>query len=184
MATQGDIARHLGLDVSSVNKILHHKPGAKFRKATVDQVFRAARKLGFRVEALKHAHRRADPRLKVRIFCGITLYRESRELFEHLTALAIEGDPAEDADLKTRVRPPMGVLQRLHPEAELASGAEDLVDRGFAELRAWLVVQDLVHRGNIKAKVSRDIALRRHQPSSSGRTRSIEKPPFLMIEKP
>ena len=81
MATQGDIARHLGLDVSSVNKILHHKPGAKFRKATVDQVFRAARKLGFRVEALKHAHRRADPRLKVRIFCGITLYREGGEVF-------------------------------------------------------------------------------------------------------
>jgi len=93
MATQGDIAKHLGLDVSSVNKILHHKPGAKFRKATVDQVFRAARKLGFRVEALKHAHRRADPRQKVRISCEITLYREGGEVFDRGTALATELSP-------------------------------------------------------------------------------------------
>jgi len=93
MATQIDIARHVGLDVSSVNKILHQKPGSKFREATVDQVFRAAKKLGYRVEALKHAHRRSDGRRKVRIPCEITLYLRGGDVFDAGAAVATELSP-------------------------------------------------------------------------------------------
>jgi DNA-binding LacI/PurR family transcriptional regulator len=46
-ATQVDIAREVGLDVSSVNKILNQKAGPKFKKATVKKVLSAAKRLGY-----------------------------------------------------------------------------------------------------------------------------------------
>lgn len=74
MVTQRDIAREVGIDVSSVNKILHHKPGSVFRKATTNRVFRAARKLGYRVALPRHGHRRVGVRRKVDLACELTLY--------------------------------------------------------------------------------------------------------------
>lgn len=49
-ATQVDIARRVGLEVSSVNKILNKAPGTSFKKSTVAMVFRVARQLGYRLE--------------------------------------------------------------------------------------------------------------------------------------
>lgn len=46
-ATQVDIAREVGLDVSSVNKCLNGKAGAVFKKSTVKRVFAAAKRLGY-----------------------------------------------------------------------------------------------------------------------------------------
>lgn len=48
MVTQADIARKVGLDVSSVNKILNQIPGAVFHTRTKQAVFRTARELGYR----------------------------------------------------------------------------------------------------------------------------------------
>ena len=45
--TQTEIARIVGLDVSSVNKILNQTPGATFSKATIAKVFRVAKRLGY-----------------------------------------------------------------------------------------------------------------------------------------
>lgn len=46
-ATQADVARLIGVDVSTVNKILNRKSGPKFRKSTVHSVFKAARQIGY-----------------------------------------------------------------------------------------------------------------------------------------
>ena len=90
MVTQHDIARRTGLDVSTVNKILHHKPGSSFREDTVAKVFRAARALGYPVEALKHPHRRADGRRAVSLHCRLTFYRGGGETFDEGAAILSE----------------------------------------------------------------------------------------------
>lgn len=46
-ATQADVARLIGVDVSTVNKILNQKPGPKFKKSTIHSVFKAARTVGY-----------------------------------------------------------------------------------------------------------------------------------------
>lgn len=63
--TQSEIARRLGVDVSTVNKILNEKAGAKFQKTTVDAVLRAARELGYDFDRRKYTHRRTHPRRRV-----------------------------------------------------------------------------------------------------------------------
>jgi len=45
--TQVDIAKEIGLDVSSVNKILNKRGGAVFHKNTIKRVFVAARRMGY-----------------------------------------------------------------------------------------------------------------------------------------
>ena len=45
--TQKDIARVVGLDVSSVNKILNKKAGPVFKATTIKRVFQTARKMGY-----------------------------------------------------------------------------------------------------------------------------------------
>jgi len=63
-ATQVEIARRAGLDVSSVNKILNRRPGPVFKKATVDKVFRLAKKMGYSLDRLKRSHGRLHERHK------------------------------------------------------------------------------------------------------------------------
>lgn len=46
-ATQMQIAQELGLDVSTVNKCLNRTNGPKFRKETIQKVFRKAKELGY-----------------------------------------------------------------------------------------------------------------------------------------
>jgi transcriptional regulator with XRE-family HTH domain len=58
--TQLEIARRVGLDVSSVNKILNRRPGPVFKKDTIKQVFKVARELGYDFTRLKYHHKRAQ----------------------------------------------------------------------------------------------------------------------------
>ncbi|HEU4339851.1 MAG TPA: PilZ domain-containing protein, partial [Planctomycetota bacterium] len=67
MITQGEIARRLGLDVSSVNKILNKRAGPVFRKDTIKKVFKTARELGYDFGRLKYTHRRQFERREVAI---------------------------------------------------------------------------------------------------------------------
>jgi DNA-binding LacI/PurR family transcriptional regulator len=46
MVTQVEIAKHVGIDVSSVNKIINKSPG-KFKKETIAAVFKAAKKFKY-----------------------------------------------------------------------------------------------------------------------------------------
>lgn len=45
--TQGDIAKRVGMDVSTVNKILNKRAGPVFRKSTIRKVFRTAKRMGY-----------------------------------------------------------------------------------------------------------------------------------------
>lgn len=45
--TQVEIAKRVGLDVSSVNKILNRVPGPTFRKDTIKRVLAAAKEVGY-----------------------------------------------------------------------------------------------------------------------------------------
>lgn len=47
MVTQKQIAKAVGLDCSSVNKILNKTPYAVFRRKTVNHVLRVARRMGY-----------------------------------------------------------------------------------------------------------------------------------------
>lgn len=47
MVTQVQIARVVGLDVSSVNKILNKVPGPVFAKETKQRVFKVAKRMGY-----------------------------------------------------------------------------------------------------------------------------------------
>ena len=80
--TQLDIARRVGLDVSSVNKILNRRAGPVFRKETVKQVFKVAKELGYDFGRLKFHHRRNHPRKEMSIPLEVSIYNEDGTLFD------------------------------------------------------------------------------------------------------
>ncbi len=51
--TQKSIAERVGIDVSSVNKILNRCPGPVFAEDTVKRVFQVAKRLGYKQRASK-----------------------------------------------------------------------------------------------------------------------------------
>lgn len=82
MVTQNEIARRVGLDVSSVNKILNKRVGPRFRKDTIARVHRTARELGFDFGRLKHLHRRLHERQPVDIVAEVLVHRADGTLVE------------------------------------------------------------------------------------------------------
>lgn len=87
MVTQSEIARKVGIDVSSVNKILNKTPGPVFRKETIKKVHQVARQLGYNFGKLKHHHRRADPRKPVEVPLELSIYLADGRLFERGNAV-------------------------------------------------------------------------------------------------
>ncbi len=73
MTTQRDIAEKLGLDISSVNKILRKVPGSVFNRETVRKVFETAEELGYDMHRLKFGHRRRTPRKAAQIDVTLTI---------------------------------------------------------------------------------------------------------------
>ncbi len=86
-ATQVEIARQVGLDVSSVNKILNRRSGPVFKQATVEKVFRVAKRLGFRFDRLKRTHSRSHERREVHVSAKLSLYGADGSLFDRGTCL-------------------------------------------------------------------------------------------------
>ena len=84
-ATQVEIARQVGLDISSVNKILNRRSGAVFKPATVEKVFRVAQRLGFPFHRLKRAHTRSHERRAVQLSAKLAIYRADGSLFDQGT---------------------------------------------------------------------------------------------------
>ena len=82
MVTQVAIAKRLGLDVSSVNKILNRRQGPVFRKETIKRVFRTAQDLGYDFNKLKYVHRRRFPRREVSIAAELAVYGQDGTLFD------------------------------------------------------------------------------------------------------
>lgn len=90
MVTQVEIARRIGIDVSSVNKILNRRRGPIFRQKTIQRVFKVARELGYDFSRLKYAHRRLHPRKEISVPVELSIYVEGGQLFDRGTALLQE----------------------------------------------------------------------------------------------
>jgi transcriptional regulator with XRE-family HTH domain len=82
MVTQVEIARRVGLDVSSVNKILNRRQGPVFRKDTIKKVFRIAKELGYDFGRLKYSHRRRHPRKDVALGAELYIYQKDGSLYD------------------------------------------------------------------------------------------------------
>ncbi len=82
MVTQVEIARRVGLDVSSVNKILNRRKGPVFRKETVRKVFKVARDLGYDFTRLKFHHRRRHSRRAISVGAEIYIYHHDGSLYD------------------------------------------------------------------------------------------------------
>jgi len=82
MITQVEIARRVGLDVSSVNKILNRRQGPVFRKDTIRKVFKVARDLGYDFGRLKYQHRRRHARTELSVGAEIYIYHKDGSLYD------------------------------------------------------------------------------------------------------
>ena len=82
MITQVEIARRIGIDVSSVNKILNRRQGPVFRKETIRKVFQIARQMGYDFGRLKYQHRRRHPRREVSIGAEFYVYHRDGSLYD------------------------------------------------------------------------------------------------------
>lgn len=108
MVTQLDIARRLGLDVSSVNKILNRKPGPVFRRETIRKVYKVARDLGYDFGKLKFTHRRRSERREVAI--GTELVIRTRDGSVHDQGVATIRDISLCGARVTDLAVPQGTI--------------------------------------------------------------------------
>lgn len=109
MITQVEIARRVGLDVSSVNKILNKRQGPVFRKETIRKVFKVAKDLGYDFGRLKYAHRRRFPRKEVSLGVELYIYHKDGSLYDQGVAtirdLSVGGAKISDVALPTGALP-------------------------------------------------------------------------------
>jgi transcriptional regulator with XRE-family HTH domain len=105
MITQVEIARRVGLDVSSVNKILNKRQGPVFRKETIRKVFKIARDLGYDFGRLKYAHRRRFPRKELSLGVELYVYHKDGSLYDQGVAtvrdISLGGARISDVALPT-----------------------------------------------------------------------------------
>ena len=108
MITQVEIARRVGLDVSSVNKILNKRQGPVFRKDTIKRVFRVAKELGYDFSRLKYQHRRRHPRKEMAVGAELCIYHKDGSVYDQGVAtirdISLCGARISDVTL------PMGTL--------------------------------------------------------------------------
>ena len=90
MVTQREIARRLGIDVSSVNKILNRRKGAKFKPETVKRVMKTAERLGFNFGRLKFDHSRRHLRQEVRSHAEVEVILSNGSVFARGTATIVD----------------------------------------------------------------------------------------------
>ncbi len=108
MVTQVEIARRVGLDVSSVNKILNRRPGPVFHKETIKKVFRTAKDLGYDFGKLKHTHRRRHERRPVVIGAEVLLHTRDGGLFDQ--GVATIRDLSQGGARITDLATPLGTI--------------------------------------------------------------------------
>jgi len=108
MITQVELARTLGLDVSTVNKILNRRPGMRFRKETVRQVFQMAKSLGYDFNRIKHPHRRRHLRQSSHVTSELRIYTLAGALHEQ--GVAVIRDLSAGGALVTDVNLPSARL--------------------------------------------------------------------------
>ena len=105
MVTQVEIAHRVGLDVSSVNKILNRRQGPVFRKETIRKVFKIAKDMGYDFGRLKYAHRRRFPRKDNSLGAEIYVYHKDGSLYDQGVAtirdISLGGARLSDVALPT-----------------------------------------------------------------------------------
>lgn len=99
--TQAEVAKKVGLDVSTVNKILNRVPGPSFAEATVKRVFKAAREMGWRlkwtgkyqlkdlVQQLSGALKEALPLIEASRHMSVERIEKLKELLKRASGAAI-----------------------------------------------------------------------------------------------
>lgn len=85
--TQSRIARRLGLNVSTVNLILHRRQGLSFDPRTVEKVFRTATEMGYEIDTLPYRHHRRHPRRVVMAAVDVNVYRRDGTLHDRGSAV-------------------------------------------------------------------------------------------------
>lgn len=161
MITQVEIARRVGLDVSSVNKILNRRLGPVFRKDTIMKVFRVARQLGFDFGRLKFQHRRKHPRVEVALSTELTIYGKEGRLYDQGIAtirdISMGGARVTDVDLPLGILPVEPFTVGLRP---MQQPAEDLdlqgrIVRLHANDRAGFGIEFLALEASVERKLRR-----------------------------
>jgi len=84
--TQLQIAKRVGIHVSSVCKILNRAPGQVFHKKTIREVMKVARELGYEFDRIKFRHERRHPRKQVSLPVDLSLYGPDGALLQQGTA--------------------------------------------------------------------------------------------------
>jgi c-di-GMP-binding flagellar brake protein YcgR len=109
MVTQVEIAHKVGLDVSSVNKILNRRSGPVFRKETIKMVFKIAKDMGYDFGRLKYAHRRRFPRKDISLGCELYVYHKDGSVYDQgvatLRDISLGGARISDVTLPTGALP-------------------------------------------------------------------------------
>lgn len=128
MVTQGEIARRLGLDVSSVNKILNKRPGPVFKKDTIKKVFKTARDLGYDFGRLKYTHRRQFERREVAIGAEVVILSKDGAVYDQGVAtirdISLGGARVTELDTSQGTLPTVPFTLTLKPMQEPLEGME------------------------------------------------------------
>jgi transcriptional regulator with XRE-family HTH domain len=104
--TQEDIAKRLGIDRTTVSKVLNNAPGTYVGERTRVRIFDLARKLGYNFSRLRHTHRRnADRRIvQIPATIQIVLWDGSVYASGEATVVNLSADGAMLADVE--LKPP------------------------------------------------------------------------------
>ncbi len=86
--SQKHIAEHLGLDRTTVTKILNRDPKYSASEATKEKVFLVAEKLGYDFTTIRRPFKREYGRTPIDAPCEVTIALESGEVFDTGTAIA------------------------------------------------------------------------------------------------
>ncbi len=86
MVNQKDIADYLGLDRTTVTKILNRDPKYSASESTKTRVFRAAEKLGYDFTTIRRPFKREYGRTEVTAPCELSITLENGEQFDTGTA--------------------------------------------------------------------------------------------------
>ncbi len=128
MITQVEIARRVGLDVSSVNKILNQRKGPVFKKETVRKVFKIAKDLGYDFGRLKYQHRRRHPRKEVSLGAEIAIYHQDGKVYDQGMAtirdISLCGARISDVTLPLGTLPVASFSVGLRPMQKPGEGVE------------------------------------------------------------
>ena len=140
MVTQVELARTLGLDVSTVNKILNRRPGFRFRKETIRQVFHMAKRLGYDFNRIKYPHRRRYPRADSEVPSDLLIYSTVGTVLEQGAAVIRDMSPV--GALLTDIRLPSETL----PIKPFTVGVRPKAQAMNGELRGRVVRLDTTSR--------------------------------------